>query len=157
MRIVVQRVKRASVTVDGEIKGEINKGLLVYAGVQKGDTDADIEYMASKLPGLRIFEDPEGRMNLDILQAGGEVLLVSQFTLQGDCRKGRRPSFDQAETPEAARVLYEKLAKRLRGAGKGAPGEVPAPQTRPAMLRAPAAGPRAPRSARASGTPTRAN
>src|SRR3972149_10416180 len=96
MRIVVQRVKRASVTVDGEIKGEINKGLLVYAGVQKGDTDADIEYMASKLPGLRIFEDSEGRMNLDILQAGGEVLLISQFTLQGDCRKGRRPSFDQA-------------------------------------------------------------
>ena len=123
MRIVVQRVKRASVTVDGERKGEINKGLLVYAGVQKGDTDADIEYMASKLPGLRIFEDPEGRMNLDILQAGGEVLLVSQFTLQGDCRKGRRPSFDQAETPEAARVLYEKLAKRLGESVKVATGE----------------------------------
>src|SRR4030067_1188161 len=96
MRIVVQRVKRASVTVDGERKGEINKGLLVYAGVQKGDTDADIEYMASKLPGLRIFEDPEGRMNLDILQAGGEVLLVSQFPLQGDRRQGRGAPFVSA-------------------------------------------------------------
>lgn len=123
MRIVVQRVKSASVAVDGAIKGEINKGLLIYAGVQKGDTEADIEYIASKLLGLRIFEDAEGKMNLDILQAGGEVLLISQFTLQGDCRKGRRPSFDQAETPEAARVLYEKLVKRLGDSVRVATGE----------------------------------
>lgn len=119
----MQRVKSASVTVGGAIKGEIKKGLLVYAGVQKGDTDADIEYIASKLMGLRIFEDSEGKMNLDILQSGGEVLLISQFTLQGDCRKGRRPSFDQAETPEAARVLYEKLVEKLGGSVRVATGE----------------------------------
>jgi D-tyrosyl-tRNA(Tyr) deacylase len=123
MRIVVQRVKRASVAVDGAIKGKIEKGLLVYAGVGKGDTDADIEYIASKLLGLRIFEDSEGKMNLDILQTGGEVLLISQFTLQGDCRKGRRPSFDQAETPEAARLLYEKLVKRIGESVRVAIGE----------------------------------
>lgn len=123
MRIVIQRVKRASVAVDEAIKGEIEKGLLVYAGVGKGDTDADIEYISSKLLGLRIFEDPEGKMNLDILQTGGEVLLISQFTLQGDCRKGRRPSFDQAETPEAARMLYEKLVKRIGESVKVATGE----------------------------------
>lgn len=123
MRIVVQRVKRASVAVDGATKGKIEKGLLVYAGVQKGDDDADIEYIASKLLGLRIFEDSEGKMNLDMLQAGGEVLLISQFTLQGDCRKGRRPSFDQAETPQAARLLYEKLVKRLAESVRVATGE----------------------------------
>lgn len=123
MRIVVQRVKRASVTVGGAVKGEIDKGLLVYVGVQKGDAASDIEYIASKLLGLRIFEDAEGKMNLDTLQAGGQVLLVSQFTLQGDCRKGRRPSFDQAETPEAARLLYEKLAQRLAESVKVATGE----------------------------------
>jgi|SRR3989304_2287114 len=123
MRIVVQRVKKASVAVDGAIKGEINKGLLVYAGVQKGDTASDIEYAVSKLLGLRIFEDSEGKMNLDILQTGGEVLLISQFTLQGDCRKGRRPSFDQAETPEAARGIYEKLVKRLGESVRVATGE----------------------------------
>ncbi|MBI2400888.1 MAG: D-tyrosyl-tRNA(Tyr) deacylase [Deltaproteobacteria bacterium] len=123
MRIVVQRVKKASVAVDGATKGEINKGLLVYAGVQKGDNASDIEYIASKLLGLRIFEDAEGKMNLDILQTGGEVLLISQFTLQGDCRKGRRPSFDQAETPEAARLLYEGLVKRLRESVRVATGE----------------------------------
>lgn len=123
MRIVVQRVKRASVAVDGATKGKIEKGLLVYAGVQKGDDDADIEYIASKLLGLRIFEDSEGKMNLDMLQAGGEVLLISQFTLQGDCRKGRRPSFDQAETPQAARLSYEKLVKRLAESVRVATGE----------------------------------
>lgn len=123
MRVVAQRVKRASVAVGGAIKGEIEKGLLVYAGVQKGDTDADIEYIASKLLGLRIFEDEEGKMNLDMLQAGGEVLLISQFTLQGDCRKGRRPSFDQAETPQVALGLYEKLMKRLGESIRVATGE----------------------------------
>lgn len=123
MRAVVQRVKRATVTVDGAIKGEIGKGLLVYAGVEKNDADADLEYIASKLLGLRIFEDNEGRMNLDILQAGGAVLLISQFTLAGDCRKGRRPSFDKAEAPQAARLLYERLAKRLDESVRTATGE----------------------------------
>lgn len=113
MRAVVQRVKSASVTVGGAVKGEIAKGLLVYVGVEKGDTEADLEYIASKLLVLRIFEDDEGKMNLDLLQAGGAVLLISQFTLAGDCRKGRRPSFDKAEAPQAARVLYEKLADTL--------------------------------------------
>lgn len=113
MRAVVQRVLKASVRVDGIIKGHIGRGLLVYAGVGKGDTEADLEYIASKILGLRIFEDADGRMDLDVVHSGAEVLLVSQFTLLGDCRKGRRPSFDKAEFPVAARALYERLARRL--------------------------------------------
>lgn len=123
MRAVVQRVKSASVTVGGRLLGRIGKGFLVYAGVGKGDTWADLEYIAAKILGLRVFEDADGRMNLDLLQSGGEVLLVSQFTLLADCRKGRRPSFDQAETPEAARLLYGKLAERLRESVRVATGE----------------------------------
>lgn len=123
MRAVVQRVKRASVAVNGAVKGEIGKGLLVYAGVQKGDTAIDLEYIAAKILGLRIFEDPEGKMNLDILEAGGEVLLISQFTLAGDCRKGRRPSFDGAESPNAARLLYDELRERLGASVRVLTGE----------------------------------
>lgn len=123
MRAVVQRVKRACVTVDGVVKGEIEKGLLVYVGVEKGDTEADLEYIASKLLSLRVFEDSEGKMNLDVLQALGQVLLISQFTLHGDCRKGRRPSFDKAESPQPAKALYEKLAARLAGSVRTATGE----------------------------------
>lgn len=123
MRAVAQRVRRASVSVDGTPKGEIEKGLLVYVGVEKGDTDGDVEYIASKLSGLRIFEDEDGKMNLDVLQAGGAFLLISQFTLSGDCRKGRRPSFDKAEAPQAARELYERLAERLRRSAAVATGE----------------------------------
>lgn len=123
MRAVAQRVKSASVTVDGAIRGEIEKGLLVYAGVEKGDTDADLEYIASKLLNLRIFEDRDGKMNLDLLEVGGAVLLISQFTLAGDCRKGRRPSFDKAEAPQAARALYERLAQRLSQSVATATGE----------------------------------
>jgi D-tyrosyl-tRNA(Tyr) deacylase len=123
MRAVVQRVKRASVTVGGAVKGEIGKGLLVYAGVQKGDAAVDLEYIAAKILGLRIFEDPDGKMNLDILEAGGEVLLISQFTLAGDCRKGRRPSFDGAESPHAARLLYDELRERLAASVRVSTGE----------------------------------
>ncbi len=123
MRAVVQKVASASVVAGGRLTGKIGKGFLVYAGVGKGDTEADLEYIASKILALRVFEDEGGRMNLDILQAGGEILLVSQFTLMADCRKGRRPSFDRAESPGAARLLYEKLAERLGGPVKVATGE----------------------------------
>ncbi|CAG1066564.1 D-aminoacyl-tRNA deacylase [uncultured bacterium] len=123
MRAVVQRVKRASVTVGGALKGEIGKGLLVYAGVQKGDAAADLEYVAAKILGLRVFEDTDGKMNLDILEAGGEVLLISQFTLAGDCRKGRRPSFDGAESPNTARLLYDELCEKLGASVRVSTGE----------------------------------
>ena len=107
MRAVIQRVKSASVTVEGEIVSEIRVGLLVFLGVAQEDTPADVDYMASKIANLRIFEDDEGRMNLSILDIGGEALVVSQFTLYGDCRKGRRPSFIHAARPEKADPLYQ--------------------------------------------------
>lgn len=117
MRAVVQRVTGASVSVGGKETGAIGRGLLVYVGVQKGDTGEDLEYMASKLRGLRVFEDVDGKMNLDVKDAGGKFLVVSQFTLLGDSRKGRRPSFDMAEDPGAATGLYEGLVEALRSAG----------------------------------------
>ena len=100
MRAVVQRVKRASVTVDDKVVSEISKGLLILLGVTREDTSADIDYMASKVANLRIFQDEQGKMNLSLLEVGGEALVVSQFTLYGDCRKGRRPSFIEAAQPE---------------------------------------------------------
>ena len=114
MRAVVQRVSSARVGIEGRIVGEIGRGLLVFAGVEKGDGPDDIKYVATKVNGLRIFEDAEGKMNLAIGDAGGAVLAVSQFTLCGDCRKGRRPSFDDAEAPASARPLYEELVSELR-------------------------------------------
>lgn len=123
MRSVVQRVKRASVAVDGVERGAIEKGLLVYVGVEKDDTDADLAYMDSKIINLRVFEDGEGKMNLDVKEAGGGILLISQFTLHGDCRKGRRPSFDRAEAPARAKGLYEALASKLAQTVKVATGE----------------------------------
>src|SRR5687767_11383886 len=114
MRAVVQRVSFARVRVDGRVIGEIGRGTLVFAGVEKGDGANDIAYIAGKVNELRIFDDPAGKMNLSLAETRGAVLVVSQFTLCGDCRRGRRPSFDDAETPAAARPLYEALVAALR-------------------------------------------
>jgi D-tyrosyl-tRNA(Tyr) deacylase len=105
------------VTVDGEVVGEIEAGLLVLLGVSKGDIEAAADYLIEKIIGLRIFEDAEGKMNLSVQDAGGAVLVVSQFTLYGDVRRGKRPSFDAAARPEEAKKLYEYCAGKIRGAG----------------------------------------
>lgn len=117
MRAVVQRVSRARVTVDNEIAGEISLGLLVLLGVGAGDTRADADYFADKITGLRIFEDNNGKMNLSVAEVAGAVLVVSQFTLYGDVRRGKRPSFDAAAPPELARELYEYFVEKIRSAG----------------------------------------
>ena len=117
MRAVVQRVSRASVTVRGEVVGQVGLGLLVLLGVGQGDTEANAAYLAEKVCGLRIFEDDQGKMNRSVQDAGGSVLAVSQFTLYGDARKGKRPSFDAAARPERARELYELFVERIRAAG----------------------------------------
>lgn len=117
MRAVVQRVSAASVTVEGRKVGSIGPGLLVLLGVARGDTEKDGEYLAEKLAGLRIFEDEEEKMNRSVAQIGGSILLVSQFTLYGDVRHGRRPSFTQAAPPDEANRLYEDLAQKLRDKG----------------------------------------
>jgi D-aminoacyl-tRNA deacylase len=114
MRAVVQRVTCARVRVDGRIVGEIDRGLLVFAGVEKGDGTDDIAYIAGKVNDLRIFDDAAGKMNVSVGEAGGSVLVVSQFTLCGDCRRGRRPAFDAAESPAAAKPVYEGLVAALR-------------------------------------------
>lgn len=117
MRAVIQRVKRANVTVAGEVTGEIGTGLLVLLGVGRGDDEAAADYLAAKTVGLRVFEDGGGKMNLSVQDAGGAVLVVSQFTLYGDVRKGKRPSFDDAARPETARALYEYFVHRIRSGG----------------------------------------
>jgi len=117
MRAVVQRVSRASVKVEGELTGEIGLGLLVLLGVGDDDTEADGDYLAEKISGLRIFEDDAGKMNLSVVDVGGAVLAVSQFTLFGDVRRGKRPSFDAAARPERARELYEYFVERVRAMG----------------------------------------
>lgn len=116
MKAVIQRVRRASVTVDGVVSGAIGGGLLVLLGVGKGDTESAADYLAAKIAGLRIFPDAEGKMNLSLVDAGGAMLVVSQFTLYGDCRKGRRPGFDGAAPPDEARRLYEYFVSRIRAA-----------------------------------------
>jgi D-aminoacyl-tRNA deacylase len=117
MRAVVQRVSRAQVTVNGNVAGEIGMGLLVFLGVGDGDTEADAAYLAEKVSGLRIFDDEQGKMNRSVQDVGGSVLAVSQFTLYGDVRRGKRPSFDAAAAPEKARQLYELFVERFRAAG----------------------------------------
>jgi D-tyrosyl-tRNA(Tyr) deacylase len=117
MRAVVQRVSRARVTVNGETSGEIGLGLLVLLGVGTVDSEADATYLAEKICGLRIFEDENGKMNRSVVDAAGAVLAVSQFTLYGDVRRGKRPSFDDAAPPERARGLYEFFVECVREAG----------------------------------------
>jgi D-tyrosyl-tRNA(Tyr) deacylase len=117
MRAVVQRCRRAQVTVDGQVVGAVEQGLLVLVGAGKGDGDADVAYIADKIVGLRIFPDADGKMNLSVLDVGGGVLLVSQFTLFGDVRKGRRPAFIDALEPVAAEALYERTVAAVRAAG----------------------------------------
>lgn len=116
MRAVVQRVKNSSVEVEGEIKGKINEGLTVLLGISENDTIKDIDYMVEKIINLRIFEDQEGKMNLSLIDIEGELLIISQFTIYGDCRKGRRPSFVKAGKPEKAEEYYnifiEKCAEK---------------------------------------------
>ena len=114
MRAVVQRVRSASVTIDGDVVGEIDKGFLVLLGVATGDDDEAGTWMARKIAGLRVFPDEAGRMNLDLAAAAGEVLLVSQFTLQADCRRGNRPSFIAAAAPEVAAPAVERVGTMLR-------------------------------------------
>jgi len=116
MRAVVQRVSRAQVAVDGEIVGEVGPGLLVLLGVTHADTEPDADYLADKIVGLRVFEDENGKMNLDVASIGGGILVVSQFTLYGDTRKGTRPSFTDAMPPGEAEAFYNAFMKRLRGA-----------------------------------------
>lgn len=116
MRAVVQRVLNASVAIGGTVKGEIGKGYLVLLGIEENDTEKDLDYIAEKLLGLRVFEDEAGKMNRSVLDAGGSILLVSQFTLYGDARKGRRPSFIRAARPGKAIPLYEAMIARLRAA-----------------------------------------
>lgn len=117
MRAVLQRVSSARVVVDGRTVGEIGHGLLVFLGMGKGDDEGDVRYLAEKTAGLRIFGDHEGRMNRSVEEAGGGVLVVSQFTLFGDCRKGRRPGFADAAPPDEANRLYLLFAERLREKG----------------------------------------
>ena len=115
MRCVVQKVSRASVTVEGEVVGEIGKGYMVLVGAEDGDTEKDAACCADKIAGLRIFEDSEDKLNLSVKDVDGGVLLVSQFTLLGDARHGRRPSFIRAARPEVAEPLFEKLCERVAG------------------------------------------
>ncbi len=127
MRMVCQRVSRAQVEVDDRVVGEIERGLLVYLGVGKGDTADDAQFIADKLVNLRIFADEAGKMNRSVIDIGGKILLISNFTLHGDCRKGRRPGFDAAAEPALAEQLYERVGELIAAAGvsveKGVFGE----------------------------------
>ena len=114
MRVVLQRVIEANVTVESQTVGSIRTGLLILLGIAKGDGRAEADYLADKVLGLRIFPDEAGKMNLNVAEAGGALLIVSQFTLYGDCRKGRRPSFDEAAPPAVAQDMYNYFVQRLR-------------------------------------------
>lgn len=117
MRAVVQRVSCAQVRVDGEVVGKIGPGLLALVGISKTDTQADADYISAKIVGLRVFEDQDGKMNLSLTDTRGAVLAISQFTLYGDVRRGKRPSFDEAAPPKLARELYEYFVRKIREAG----------------------------------------
>ena len=118
MRVVLQRVSRARVTVEGRTTGEIGRGLLLLAGFREGDGEETLAWMAEKVLGLRVFPDDEGKMNRSVEEVGASILVVSQFTLYGDARKGRRPSFVEAARPETAVPLYERFVARLRESGR---------------------------------------
>lgn len=115
MKALLQRVKRASVTIDEKLYSSINHGLLIFVGVEKGDTSEQVNKLTDKISKLRIFEDENGKMNRSILDVGGEILVVSQFTLCGDCKKGTRPSFDKSAAPDIANMLYEEFVEKIRG------------------------------------------
>ncbi|EJL31237.1 D-aminoacyl-tRNA deacylase [Brevibacillus sp. BC25] len=117
MRVVVQRTREASVTVAGEIVGQIDHGLMLLVGITHEDTEKEVEFVADKIANLRIFEDEEGKMNFSVLDKGGQILSVSQFTLYGDCKKGRRPNFMAAARPDQAEPLYELFNAKLREKG----------------------------------------
>lgn len=117
MKALIQRVKKASVTIDGELYSQINQGILILLGVEKGDTEESAEKSVNKIINLRIFPDAEGKMNRSLKDTNGELLVVSQFTLCGNCKKGTRPSFDNAELPEKAKALYEKYIQIVKNAG----------------------------------------
>ncbi|MFN6398313.1 MAG: D-aminoacyl-tRNA deacylase [Planctomycetota bacterium] len=117
MRVVLQRVSSASVTVDGQIVGQIAQGWLVLLGIEQGDSDRLVPWLAEKCVHLRAFQDEQGKMNRSILEVDGQMLIVSQFTLAGDCRKGRRPSFDRAAAPAQARVLYDLFCQQIANLG----------------------------------------
>ena len=117
MKAVVQRVKKTTLSVDGELISEIDKGLAVYLGVEKGDEQSFSEYLAKKIANMRIFEDENGKMNLSVIDVGGEILLISQFTLCADTTRGNRPGFDSAEKPDIAKKTYEEFGKMLSSYG----------------------------------------
>jgi D-tyrosyl-tRNA(Tyr) deacylase len=114
MRAVIQRITSARVVIEGKTIGEVGKGLLVFLGIKSGDDETAVSYLVDKIINLRIFEDEQGKMNLSLKEVGGEILVVSQFTLYADCRKGRRPSFQEAAKPEISEKLYLKFIKTLR-------------------------------------------
>lgn len=117
MKALIQRVKMAEVQIDGKIYSKTNKGLLIFLGIENGDTEKDIEYLVKKVPHLRIFEDSQEKMHLSTLDIKGEILVVSQFTLSADCRRGNRPSFDSAEEPAKAKNIYLRFIEGLRESG----------------------------------------
>jgi D-aminoacyl-tRNA deacylase len=117
MRAVIQRVSHASVTVNGQVVGKVDAGLLVLLGISKSDRESDADYLIDKIVGMRIFEDEQGKMNRSVAEVAGAILMVSQFTLYGDVRRGKRPSFDEAARPEEARRLYEYAVTKIREAG----------------------------------------